>query len=884
MSLTPGTRLGAYEVTGTLGAGGMGEVYRARDTRLDRTVAIKILPEALAGDPQFRARFDREARALATLNHPHICQVFDVGRESGTEFLVMEFLEGETLAERLAKGPMPIDAALRTAIEIASALDKAHRSGIVHRDLKPGNVMLTKAGAKLLDFGLAKASGPAVSDIGVSALPTTPRGLTQQGTILGTFQYMAPEQVEGQEADARSDIFAFGCVLYEMVTGRRAFDGKSAASVMAAILEREPPAMATLQPLAPPHLGHIVTRCLAKNPEERWQTALDVLQELKWASLPASPAGATAVAVPPRARGRGWLLGAAAGLAIGAAAASASWMMMRPADPGPPPVARLRVDLPDSVRDAVNTGVAVSRDGRTFLYSALGDDGVQRLYARQLAQLESTVIRGTENASNASLSPDAASVVFVADGQLKKVALSGGPPTVLCDVPDGVLGTHWHANDTIVFGTPAGIVRVASAGGTPDVVVKVDSAAKEVDHRWPHVLPDGKTVLFTIWLGASTTAQVAIASLETGERQALVQGTYPRVAPNGQLLFTRVRSLLSVALDQRQMRVVGEPVPVLEDVQTSNNGNSMYDLAADGTLVYRQAGVAGGSQRLAWFGRNAGTTAAVNEQFAGFYHPSPRISPDGRLLAVATHPDGGDDQIVLYDLDRSIRTPIDAGPRVNSRWPAWSPDGTRLAFASTTAGTWDIYSIETAGGRPEPLLVRPGDQWPLSWSPDGRVLAFAERGRPAGLDIWLLPRDGEPTAFLATQFDERDAAFSPDGRWLAFTSNESGRLEVYAVPYPGPGAKIRVSTDGGTEPVWARNGTELFYREDERSLMAVSVRSGAALTLGRPQPLAQIQLVNDSGAAYDAAPDGRRFIAIEDANSAPPSLVVVQNWLSELGR
>ncbi|MBI4888392.1 MAG: serine/threonine-protein kinase [Acidobacteria bacterium] len=896
MSLTAGTRLGPYEIQSALGAGGMGEVYRARDTRLDRTVAVKVLPETLASDTQFRERFEREARTLATLSHPHICQVFDVGRHEGVDFLVMEYLEGETLAERVepgARGPgLRLDEALPIAVQIVDALVAAHRAGIVHRDLKPANIFLVRQGrssgpplVKLLDFGLAKAAAPAVAG-GLSALPTTPRGLTQQGTILGTFQYMAPEQVEGQEADARSDLFAFGCVLYEMVTGRRAFEGKTAASVMAAILEREPPSVRSLQPLAPPLLDHIVGRCLAKSPDERWQTASDLLQELKWAAADGSSAVNTIAASAPRAGRRLWLSSAAAGLLIGAVTASVLWTVMRPEPQGPRPVARLRVDLPDSARGAVNSGVTVSRDGRTFLYSALGDDGVSRLYARQLARLESTVIRGTENAQNPALSPDAAWVAFVADGQLKKVALGGGPPIVLCDVPAGVFGTDWSTENAVVFGGPDGVARVPAAGGKPEVVVKVDGAAMEAGHRWPRVLPDGRTVVFTIWFGAAANAQVAIASLETGERRTLVQGAYPRVTSSGQLLFTRVRSLWTVPLDPRQLRVVGEPVPVLEDVQTQISGLSMYDLAADGTLVYRQAGAAGRFQRLVWFSRNAGTTPAVNEQLAGIYHPVPRLSPDGRLLAVTTHPEGGDDQVVIYDLDRGIRSPLDAGPRVNSRYPTWSPDGARLAFASTTAGTWDIYSMAATGaGKPEPLLVGPDDQTPMSWSPDGRVLAFVQPGRPSGFDIWMLPRGGAPSVFLATQFDERDAAFSPDGRWLAFISNESGRYEVYVAPYPGPGAKVRVSTSGGTEPVWARDGTELFYRESERNLMAVRVQSRPTLTLGKPVPLAQVQLYDEPGGPnYDVAPDGRRFIAIENPNSAPPSLVVVQNWLQELAQ
>ena len=875
--LTSGTRLGAYEIVSPLGAGGMGEVYRARDTRLDRIVAIKILPQGLAGDPQFRERFDREARAISQLDHPHICALYDIGEESGTAYLVMQYLEGETLAERLTKGAMPIDLALRVAIEIAGALDKAHRSGIVHRDLKPGNVMLTKSGAKLLDFGLAKVSGPAVASTDVSALPTTPRGITQQGTILGTFQYMAPEQVEGQEADARSDIFAFGCVLYEIVTGRRAFDGKSAASVMAAILEREPPSMASLQPLAPPHLDHIVTRCLAKNPDERWQTASDVLQELKWASVPASSATGMPRVAPARARTRGWMLGAV-GLALGAAAASAVWMVLPTEDSELLPVGRLQIDTPRFTGNGINSAMAVSRDGRTFLYDAPGDDGIRRLYARPLGQLESVAIRGTENASNASLSPDGAWVAFVAGGQLKKVAIGGGLPSTLCDVPDGLVGTDWQGHAAIIFGTPrGGIMRVPAGGGTPEIVAAVDEASKNVSYRWPHVLPDGESVVFTVWSGAFATAQVAIASLESREVRTLVPGSYPRVTPGGHLLFSRAQSLWAMAFDSASMAVEGEAVPVLEDLVTLIDGRSMYDVSADGMLVYKQLGAAAaGSQRLVWIKRDGVVSFAVNEELNGVYHGPPQLSPDGRVLAVTIHPAGGGDQIVLYDLARDIRTPMNGDPKGNSRYPVWAPDGARLTFGSTVAGTWDLYSVEASGtGTPEALVVRPGGQFPLSWSPDGQVLAFQDDS-----DIWMLPRGGAPSAFLATPSDEGQAAFAPDGRWIAFRSDESQRNEVYVTPYPGPGAKIRVSTNGGTAPVWSRDGNELFYREGER-VMAVRVQGTGTLTIGRPQPLAlSVQILDGEG--FDVAADGARFIAIENTNTVSSTLVVVQNWLQEL--
>ena len=534
MALNPGTKLGPYEILTPLGAGGMGEVYKAKDTRLDRTVAIKVLPSHVASHPEVRQRFEREDRAVSSLNHPNICTLHDIGSEDGIDFMVMEHIEGDTLADRLKKGALPLDQALQYGIEIADALDKAHRQGVVHRDLKPGNIMLTKSGAKLLDFGLAKMSVAKTDAAGLSALPTEAQPLTKEGSILGTFQYMAPEQLEGKEADARTDIFAFGSVLYEMVTGRRAFEGKSQASLIAAILEHEPPVMSTLQTMTPPLLDHVVRTCLAKDPDERWQSAGDVERELNWIAEVGSESGvSTPVGARPRSRDLAWGLSLLLAVVVTGVAV---WQVTRPAET-PRPVVRSSLPLPSGV-GLTGTGrpaVALSSDGPRLVYSAN-----QQLYLRAMDQTEATPIRGTENARGPFFSPDGEWVGFSAERQLKKVAISGGASVRLCDAGGfgGVLGARWGADDTIVFGERgAGIMQVSADGGAPEVLIPLDTT-EEVGHG-PQVLPGEKAVLFTLGDGSGwDDAQIVVHSLETGERKVLIEsGKDARYVPTGHLVY-----------------------------------------------------------------------------------------------------------------------------------------------------------------------------------------------------------------------------------------------------------------------------------------------------------------------------------------------------------
>jgi eukaryotic-like serine/threonine-protein kinase len=893
MSLSPGTRIGPYEIQDAIGAGGMGEVYRARDSRLDRSVAIKILSESLAGDPQLRERFDREARAVAALNHPHICTLHDVGQIASDDashpplhFLVMELLDGESLAARLSRGAIPVAQTLEIGAQIAAALDVAHRAGIVHRDIKPGNIFLVRRGAgapvaKLLDFGLAKAGPPVVSG-SASMLPTTPAGVTVQGTILGTLHYMAPEQVEGREADARTDIFAVGCVLHEMVTGARVFDGRSAAGVMAAILERDAPALRALQPGVSAQFSHVVERCLAKDPDERWQSAADVMRELRWAAG-AEPAPQAAVAVAAGSSRRPWLMMAASAVVGFVVGAGALALYTRSAALPEARVTRLSIMPPQSASLTGDLpGISVSRDGRTVLYGAADQQGVRQLYAHNLDSLEPAPLRGTEGALQGTLSPDGKWALYVIRDEIRKLALAGGPAVKICAVPPGgVYGLDWGADGSILFGSDQGIQRVSESGGMPALVVETDRGAKEQGLRFPVRDAGGDTVLYTAWFGSNSNARVAAASLSSGRRATLLQGFFPRAVPGGRLAFSREVSVWIVAFDARNLTVQGEPVPVLDRVQSNLSGRAGLDVGSDGTLVYQVRGES--RNRLSWFSPDGRAVPATDEQLRGVYHPSPRLSPNGNVLAVTVHPTGERDKVVMYDLERGVREPLAPAWRDDSRFPVWSPDGRRIAFSSTSGGSWDIYEVSASGGDVRPLLVRPGDQRPADWTPDGTTLVFEEfsGGDP---DIWVLPRSGVPSPLIAGKgFTETESSLSPDGKSISFSSDESSRPEVYVQPFPGPGERRRISTNGGREPVWRRDGRELFYRENDSTLVAVGTAGeGAGRTFDRPRRLAVPSLADDRGSNYDVTPDGRRFIAIESLANQRASIVVVQNWLAEV--
>jgi eukaryotic-like serine/threonine-protein kinase len=881
MALAPHQRLGPYEILSAIGAGGMGEVYRARDTRLDRNVAIKVLPAHLADKPELRERFEREARTVASLDHPHICTLHDIGHQGGIDYLVMEYLEGETLAERLKKGPLSLDQVLQYAIEIADALDKAHRKGITHRDLKPSNIMLTKSGTKLLDFGLAKLRQDAATPL--SQLPTVTESITSQGAIFGTLQYMAPEQVEGKtnEIDARTDIFAFGVVVYEMATGKKAFEGKSSASLIAKILESDPPAISSLQPMTPPALDRLVKKCLRKDREERWQNARDIADELKWIAEGGSQAGLSTGGVTPSRRS--WaktLVWSAMFLAACAAGGLAVWKF-RPAPPRP--VTRFTITLPAGQRLAGldEPAVAISPDGTRLAYIAAQANGVPQLYVRAMDSPEAKPIPSTEGAANPFFSPDSQWVGFFAGGKLKKVSVSGGAAVILADAPSPQ-GASWGSQGMIVFGSePAAVVeQVSDAGGTPQALTRLQKG--ENDHDWPEFLPGDKTVLFAASGNDRANAEVAVQSLGTGTRRNLIQGaTHPRYAPSGQLVYAQGGNLMATPFDLQRLAVTGAAVPVVEGVlQSTSSGAAQYSFSATGSLVY-VTGAAQATEQLkpVWVSRK-GTEEPLPTPVQEYQLP--RLSPDGRRLALTIS-----DQLWLYDLSRDTLTRFTFEGDENIA-PVWTPDGKRIAFLSSKEGPGNIFwQLADGSGGLERLTTSEYRQGPTSWSPDGQLLAFVEVNPNKQFEIWVLRMaDRKSQPFVQTRFNAAAPRFSPDGHWLAYISDESGRYEVYVQPYPGPGGKYQISTEGGTEPVWNPNGRELLYRNGDK-MMAVDIATQPGFVAGRPRKLFEgpyKPMVPTPD--YDVSTDGQRILIIKEneQESAPTQINVVLNWFEELKR
>jgi len=888
MPISTGTRLGSYEVLAQIGAGGMGEVYRARDTRLERIVAIKVLPTHLADKPELRERFEREARTIASLNHPHTCALHDIGQQDGTDFLVMEYLEGETLAERLKKGPLPLDQVLQFAIEISDALDKAHRKGITHRDLKPGNIMLTKSGTKLLDFGLAKLKQEvAPANVQLSQLPTANDPLTAQGTIVGTLQYMAPEQLEGKEVDARTDIFAFGMVVYEMATGKKAFEGKSQASVIGAILKDDPPPISSLQPMTPPSLDHIVKTCLAKEPEERWEAASDLCRELKWIaagdSQSALPSIATAKAV--RTLGRQGLFIGAGALLFGALISGIAIWHLQPTPLAPVAVSRSVFSLPAGDRFGVLQlpVVALSPDGRYLVHVARRGNN-QQLYLRAMDSFEARALPGTEGALAPFFSPDSQWIGFFAESKLKKIPISGGAAVTLGTLSTGspTLSATWGTNDNIIFQelTTGGFWQISAAGGSPK---RLNTLGKgEASHRWPVFLPGGKAVLFAGSTSASwTTPQIELYRLDTGERRNLISGgTDPYYSPTGHLLYVQGGTLMGVPFDLQRMEVRGTPVPVVEGVmQSTYSGSAQYSISENGSLAYVPGGIQGSQSTLTWVDRKGVEQVLPTPPHS---YRVPRLSPDGTRVAVALDELGG--HAWIYDLARETLTRLtfEAGG-INSL--AWTRDGKRLTFNSGAPPNL-FWQPADGSGKAERLTTSENQQNPISWSPDGQVLAYMELDPTTNWDIWLLRLgDRKPQVFLRTSSFESVPQFSPDGRWLAYVSDESGRFEIYVQPYPGPGGKWQISTEGGTEPIWNPNNRELFYRNGP-TMMSVDILTQPSFSVGKPRMLFEgpYLSITSTLASYDVSPDGQRFLMLKatEQQQSITQINVVQNWFEEL--
>ena len=902
MPLTPGTTLGPYEIQAALGAGGMGEVYQARDTRLDRTVAIKVLPEHVAADPDLKQRFEREARTVAALNHPHICTLFDIGREGETDFLVLEYLEGETLAQRLKKGALPLDQALQIAIQIADALDKAHRQGIVHRDLKPGNIMLTTAGAKLLDFGLAKLRKPGtVGAEGFSAATTQSEPLTARGTLLGTLPYMAPEQLDGKDADARTDIFAFGSTIYEAATGRRAFEGKSQASLIGAILEREPALMSTLQPMTPPALDRVVKKCLEKDPEDRWHSAHDLTGELQWIAEERSGSG-TAASTPSAQQPAGWrrVIPLTSAVVVGGLIAGLTvWSLTRP---DPRMTTRFTVPLPTTMQLGPSRPLALSPDGRTLVYVARNETGVfsSRLYRRALEEPEATAIPGTENATAPFFSPDGARLGFFTltapgQGALKTVSLAAGTPVTLFE---GTVtrSASWGPDDTIVLGANgedwASLWQIPAAGGEPAPFTTVNLDEGEVFHVLPEFLPGGRAMLFVVAFGETgpyrDTAQIAVLSLDTGDRRILLQGSDVRYEPSGQLVFMRDGALWRVPFDAERLQVIGQPVPVMEPVAV-RSGSADFAVGRSGTLAYRPSGpVVEPSRRLVWVDRDG------NEEplsAAPRYYAHPDVSPDGgRVAMVVTGNDGSD--LWIYDLARNAPTRLTFGA-ASVTVPRWSPDGDRVVFSLIREGRRGppnlFWRASDGTGEVERLTTSPNAQFASAWVRDGQRLLFHEVGDDQQADLWVLSLDeDEPSAepLLQEAFDQRYARLSPDGRWMVYTSDESGQREVFVRPFPRlDDGKWQISFDGGDVPKWGPDGRELFY-EGPTALMAVTIETEPTFARGSPEPLFDLEGYGRLPSGdWDLAPDGQRFLLIKErtasGDTAAAQIIVVQNWTAD---
>ena len=884
MAILPGKTVGPYQILSAIGAGGMGEVYKARDTRLDRTVAIKVLSAHLADRADLRERFDREARTIAGLNHPHICTLYDIGHQDGIDYLVMEYLEGETLADRLKKGPLPMEQVLQYAIEISDALDKAHRKGITHRDLKPGNIMLTKSGTKLLDFGLAKLRKDAASGSPLSQLPTANEGITAQGTILGTLQYMAPEQLEGKETDARTDIFAFGAVVYEMATGQKAFEGKSQASVISAIMSSDPPLISSLQPMTPPALDRVVKKCLAKGPEKRWQAASDLCDELKWVA----ENGSQVTSVPTAAvkgigsLGRGALILGLVILPSVAVLTGLAFWNLKPTSARL--VSRTVITLPPGQQLAgLENGpaVALSPDGTHLAYVAR-QGGTQQLYLRAMDSLEATPIPGSQSATAPFFSPDGRWIGFFAAGKLKKVSVSGGEPVSVCDVP-GIPNASWGADNTIVLGFPArtGLWQVSAAGGDLKPLITKDVKKAEVPHAWPQFLPDGKVVLFSSpTLTGRANFEIAVHSVQTGEERDLIQGgTSPSYAPVGYLVYAQTGNVMAVPFDPRQLAVTGTAIPVVEGVL-------QYSISATGSLIYVPGSTESVQSKPVLVRRNGAEQplAAPPHLYSG-----PRLSPDGRRVAVAIQIQEQEMQVWLYDLFRETLTRFTFEGNANLN-PLWTPDGKRIVFQSSKeASALNLFwQLADGSGGLERLNTSRYLQAPHSWSPDGQLLAFVEVNPTTGIDIWVLRlSDRKAQPFLRTTFNEGAPRFSPDGHWLAYMSNESGRYEIYVQPYPGPGGKWQISTEGGAEPVWNPNGRELFYRTGNK-MMAVDIASQPGFAAGKPRMLftGEYVLASIPAANYDVSRDGQRFLMLkpseQTSSSSLTQIVVVQNWFEEL--
>ena len=915
-TLSTGTRLGPYEILASIGAGGMGQVYKASDTRLDRTVAIKVLPPHWAENSEMKLRFEREAQTIASLNHPNICVLHDIGKQDAVDFLVMEYLEGETLAARLERGAFDLDEALKIAIAIADALDKAHRRGIVHRDLKPSNVILTASGPKLLDFGLAKwKSSPGISPTTGAEGPTagggphSPTGgsITSPGMILGTLQYMAPEQLEGVEADARTDIFAFGSMLHEMVTGKKTFEGKSRVLLMSAIATSEPEPLSKAQPATPAALEHIVKTCLAKDPDDRWQTARDLLAELQWAAEVGADAG---LAAQPVAFGKREILARAClviAVLLVVAMAAPAFMYLRAAQE--PDELRLRMpistsaqpaSLPGNTANAANLlnvfnpgNFSISPDGRTIVFLARSNaQDAWSLFVRPIGSVAPQKLAGTEDAAQPFWSADSRSIGFIAGAKLKKVEASGGPPQEICDAAD-FSGGAWNSEGTILFGSAKGLFRVSAEGGKAEAITTVKDG--ESGHFWPQFLPDGHHYLYTAWHSQSSNRAVFAGAIDSKDARRImsVESNAAYTEP-GYLVFHRQNTVYAQAFSAKKLALAEEPVRVADEVPAAN-GRGNFSVSQNGVLAYfyssGNSGAVGANLdvsewQLTWATRTgqAIETMGPYGAYRGF-----EVSPDGKRIAAHRHDTNSGDIWVIEPRGSVTRLTFDAS-RHNSG-PVWSPDGKRIVYSSLQKGKWGLYqTLSDASGTEELLFESEPLKAPMSWSPDGKRLVFWVQDPTTGGDLWVLPLDGDkkPTPLIATMFNETHGQVSPDGKWIAYTANSTGRNEIYVQPFPSGPGRWQISNSGGDWPRWRGDSKELFYHSIAPNLGAPALvgafpggpllsaavtANGATFEPGSPKEVVRINALNipHSGGDYQmyaVSADGQRVLYLQFVNTA----------------
>ena len=903
MTIAAGTRLGAYEIVAPIGAGGMGEVYRAHDAKLNRDVALKVLPEAFARDAERMARFQREAKVLASLNHPNIATIHGLEDSGATHALVMELVEGPTLADRIKSGPIPIDEALRIAKQITEALEYAHEHGIVHRDLKPANVKVTNDDAvKVLDFGLAKALEGDASSIDIANSPTVSRMATQAGVLLGTAAYMSPEQAKGKAVDRRADIWAFGCVLYEMLTGKMAFRGESVTDTLASVIKEEPD-WSHLPTTTPIRVRVLLQRCLQKDPKQRLRDIGDArisLEEVLAGAPEPLPVTATPVPVPLWRRALPWAIAATAA----ALAAVAFWTPWRATTtPAPAEPVRFQIPLPENVTFGPTGVFALSPDGRQLAFTASGSDGVQRIWVRALESLEARPLSGSESNFLPPFfwSPDSRFIAFDAGGKLKKIEISGGPAETICGLSGSAVGGSWNRDGVIIFGTNnGGLMRVSAVGGSASPLTTLDPSRGETAHGLPSFLPDGRHFIYLRRSGTPENNGIYVGSVDAKpEEQSSKPLVATQVAPaflssadagSGQLLFVRDGTLLAQPFDARRMELSGEPT-TLAGVLGTFLSRGFFSVSANGVLVYRAG--AGRFRQLTWYDRQGKALGTAGEP--GDLFPEVDLSPDGTHAAVSRIDVEARNAVVwLLDFSRGTSTRFTFGS-FSDTGPVWSPDGNRIIFASNREGNYDLYQKPASGARDEDLLLNSNEgKVPSSWSRDGRFLLYRARDRNGKWGIWVLPLKGDkkPFPFLHTEFNEEGGQFSPDGRWVAYSSDESGRTEIFVRPFSpdsngtasGAGGKWLISNGGGAQPRWRGDGRELYYLASDGKLMAVEVSTNPVFQAGVPKVLFQaLAMSNASYSEWDLTADGKRFLLpAPTAQSAQAPFTVVLNWQAGL--